>query len=101
MERKLIFQSNVQRDMDDILRYYTAEAGEVVADRFFGMFLEVVGHALLHPGFYHPVSHHLRRADIPGFPYHFLYRETDSGIRVLVLRHDRRHPSFGHRHRDG
>jgi plasmid stabilization system protein ParE len=67
----------------------------LVADRFFQTFLQVVERALNSPEFFHPVSPHLRRADIPGFPYHFLYREAGYGIRVLVLRHDRRHPSFG------
>ncbi len=95
MEPKVIFQRLVQRDMDDVLRYYSGEAGEVIADRFFQTFLQVVDHARLNPGHFHLVSPHLRRADIPGFPYHFLYRIADNGIRVLVLRHDRRHPSFG------
>lgn len=58
--------------MDDVLNYYLGEAGEVVADRFFQTFLQILDHALLNPGHFHPVSSHLRRADIPGFPYHFL-----------------------------
>jgi plasmid stabilization system protein ParE len=95
MEPQVIFQRLVQRDMDDVIRYYREEAGDVVADRFFETFLQCVDRALHSPEFYHRVSPILRRTDIPGFPYHFLYRMTDRGIRVLVLRHDRRHPSFG------
>jgi len=97
MQPELVFQKFVQRDMDEILRYYADEAGEIVADRFFQTFLMVVDHALFNPSHHHRVSACLRRANVPGFPYHFLYRETSSGIRVLVLRHDRRHPSFGMR----
>lgn len=95
MEPTLVFQHLVQRDMDEVLRYYQSEAGDLVADRFFEAFLEIVDRARRSPEHFHPVSGRLRRADIPGFPYHFLYRKTEDGIRVLVLRHDRRHPSFG------
>ena len=95
MERRLVFQRLVQRDMNEILRYYQNEAGEEVADRFYQTFLLVVERALGNPEFFHPVSDLLRRAPIPGFPYHFLYRGISHGIRILVLRHDQRHPSFG------
>ena len=95
MERRLIFQRLVQRDMNEILRYYLSEAGEIVADRFYHTFLQVADHALENPEHFHPVSPCLRRAPVPGFPYHFLYRSTNHGIRILVLRHDRRHPTFG------
>jgi len=95
MERKLVFQRLVQRDMNEILRYYMDEAGEVVADRFYQTFLQVVDRALVNPEHFHPVSDHLRLAPIPGFPYHFLHRKIGHGIRILVLRHDQRHPKFG------
>lgn len=95
MEREIIFRRLVQRDMDAILRYYREEAISSVADRFFETFLHLSEKALEAPRIFHPASGILRRANHPGFPYHFLFRETPSGIRVLVLRHDRRHPSFG------
>jgi plasmid stabilization system protein ParE len=95
MERTLVFQRLVQRDMSEILRYYHDEAGEVVADRFYQTFLQVVDRALENPEHFHPVSDLLRRAPVPGFPYHFLYRKISNGIRILVLRHDQRRPSFG------
>lgn len=39
MEPTLVFQHLVQRDMDEVLRYYQSEAGDLVADRFFESFL--------------------------------------------------------------
>ncbi len=95
MATTVIFHRLVQRDMNGILSYYTVEASDAVGDRFFQEFLAVVDKALKNPRGYHLISPALRRADIPGFPYHFLYREMAHGIRVLVLRHDRRHPSYG------
>jgi toxin ParE1/3/4 len=51
------------------------------------------------PAHYHPVSSksRFRRANLKRFPYHLVYETIDSSdlIRVLVVRHDRRHPSFG------
>jgi plasmid stabilization system protein ParE len=95
MERRVVFHRLVQRDMDGILRYYREEASVSVADRFFETFLLFIGKAGENPMGFPPASDSLRRANLPGFPYHFLYREIPGGIRVLVLRHDRRHPTFG------
>ena len=95
MAGQVIFHRLVQRDMDGILRYYREEASISVADRFFETFICFVERALANPKGFHPAPEELHRANLPGFPYHFLYREMPHGIRVLVLRHDRRHPSFG------
>ncbi|NNE93680.1 MAG: type II toxin-antitoxin system RelE/ParE family toxin [Verrucomicrobiales bacterium] len=95
MAREVIFHRLVQRDMTSIQRYYRDEASDEVADRFYFAFLDLVEKALERPQRFHPLHSDLRRANISGFPYHFLYRETSFGIRVLVLRHDKRHPSFG------
>ena len=95
MEPEVIFHRLVQRYMNGARRFYTEEANLEVADRFYLRFLGIVEKALADPKRYHPVHDHLRRANISGFPYHFLYRVTATGIRVLVLRHHKRHPSFG------
>lgn len=95
MQPQIIFHRLVQRDMNDILHYYRDEASESVADRFFQAFLQTVDRALSNPQGFHFANRIYRRANIPRFPYHFLYREMPYGIRVLVLRHDRRHPSYG------
>lgn len=95
MEPKVIFHRLVRRDIDGILTYYEQEAGSSVADRFFDGFLSTIAKALRDPHIFHPLSGNYRRANIPGFPYHFLYRETGDSIRILVLRHDRRDPQHG------
>jgi len=95
MDREVIFHRLVQRDMNGIRRFYSEEASQEVADRFYERFLDVIDKARSSPTFFHPVQGPLRRANVEGISYHFLYRETAIGIRVLVLRHDKRHPSFG------
>lgn len=95
MAREVIFHRLVQRDMNGIRRFYSSEASPEVADRFYEQFLELVDKALNAPTMFHPLHGTIRRANMKAFPYHFLYREIPTGIRVLVLRHDKRHPSFG------
>lgn len=95
MDSRIIFHRLVRRDMDGILTYYEQEAGSSVADRFFDAFLATIAKAQRDPHLFHLLSGNYRRANVPGFPYHFLYRETGYGIRVLVSRHDRRDPQYG------
>ena len=97
MADSVIFHKLVQRDADAVLRYYADEADDALADRFYGAFLRTVDQALSNPQHFHFLRDPVRRADIPKFPYHFLYRETAFGIRILVLRHHKRHPSYGMR----
>ncbi|EDY83035.1 hypothetical protein VDG1235_3953 [Verrucomicrobiia bacterium DG1235] len=37
----------------------------------------------------------LKRANMPNFPYHLLFSIHGQGVRILVLRHHRRHPRYG------
>ncbi len=81
--------------MDGIRKYYTEKSGVELANRIYRHFLATVEKVVEMPTRFHPIHGSLRRAEVNGFPYHFLFREIPAGIRVLVLRHDKRHPSFG------
>ena len=91
----LIFHRLVQKDLRVALRYYEEEGGLVLADQFFVEFDALVVEVDRAPRKFHPASHGLRRANMPRFPYHLLFREGVAGVRVLVLRHHRRRPAFG------
>lgn len=95
MQPTVLFHRLVQRDMNGILCYYREQASETLADQFFETFLETIGQAVANPQGFHFANSVYRRANLPRFPYHFLYRETPRGIRILVLRHDRRNPKYG------
>ena len=56
------------------------------------MFIEA---ARATPERFHPSDGGLRRVNLKRFPYHFLYRVLPRGIRVVVVRHNRRHPHYG------
>jgi plasmid stabilization system protein ParE len=92
---KVIYHRSVARDVRQILDHYDSEVGPQLANRFFKDLLGTVARALLNPLHFPPVGECLRRANLPDFPYHFLYEEKPWGIEVMVVRHDRRNPRFG------
>jgi plasmid stabilization system protein ParE len=91
----LIFHRLVLKDLRMVLEYYEAEGGAPLADRFFVELDALVAQIAREPGKFHQVASGLRRANMSRFPYHFLFRESAAGVRILVLRHHKRHPRFG------
>jgi len=92
---KLYYHRLAVRDVRQILDHYETEAGDGLADRFFETLLAVLEKARASRLCYPPLGLRLRRANLPGFPYHVLYEETASVVKVLVVRHHRRHPNYG------
>lgn len=91
----LILHRLIQRDLRNVLDYYRSEGGPDLAQRFYAEFEQVVAAVAANPLRFHPVSETLRRANFRKFPYHLLYRTSNEDVRVLVLRHHRREPSYG------
>ena len=91
----LRFHRLVQKDLRAVLRYYEEEGGAPLADRFFAEVDALVEAIAREPTRFHFTDHGLRRANLARFPYHLLFRERAGNIRILVLRHHRRHPRFG------
>ena len=89
------FNRLVQSDLGIVLQYYETVGGKRLADRFFDEITALVSAIEERPGSFHPVARGLRRANMSNFPYHFLFRERVGSVRILVLRHHRRHPNFG------
>lgn len=83
------------KDLQAILGYYRDEAGPQLAERLYAEFEGLVGEIEREPKRFHLVSPTVRRANFRKFPYHLLYRESATEVRILTLRHHRRSPSFG------
>lgn len=96
---KFTLHPRVQRDLRAALAYYEEEAGPVLADRFFMEAEAVIESLRRNPQAHHFATEGLRRASFQNFPYHFIYEESPVKVRILVLRHDRRHPDYGLRRR--
>ncbi|MCW1926242.1 type II toxin-antitoxin system RelE/ParE family toxin [Luteolibacter arcticus] len=94
-----ILHPRIQRDLRAALSYYEEEGGPGLADRFFDEAEAVVDALKRNPQGFHFIAEGLRRASFQSFPYHFVYEEDPIRVRVLVLRHDKRHPAYGLRRR--
>jgi plasmid stabilization system protein ParE len=93
---RLTFHRLIQKDLRSALSYYQDAAGPRLANRFHDEFEGLVAAIEKNPKRFHGLAGvPLRRANFSSFPYHLLFRETADGVRVLVLRHHRRHPDYG------
>ena len=84
----------VAQDMAEALRRYDAVSARL-GEEFKVALRRVIGVAAAKPGRFHLIKPGFHRANLRRFPYHFIYRELADGIRVTLVRHHRRHPSFG------
>lgn len=73
--------------------------GSQIALNFYDEFKRYAGLAAKSPLSYRIYAEdpaEIRRVNFRQFPYHFLFRRIDRvTIRILVVRHDHRHPSYG------
>jgi plasmid stabilization system protein ParE len=92
---KLIYHRSVQSDVSAVLAHYDEVGGPALGDAFFAELMAYVGLVLENPARFHPVDGDLRRANLSRFPYHFLYRIYGDTVRILVVRHNQRHPDYG------
>lgn len=85
----------VYSDLLEILEYYDLNAGSEVAAEFYVEFRRQAKAAGDRP-YSFPRSGRFRRTDLRTFPYHFLFEILgDNLVRILVVRHNSRHPNFG------
>ena len=95
----LVFHRLIPRDLRTVLDYYMREGGSELAQRFYAEFDQIVAQLAANPRRFHPIAQELRRANFQTFPFHLLYRISNDDVRVLVLRHHRRNPSYGRERR--
>ena len=82
-------------DLTEAFRFYKAEAGRGVAGRFLKEFERAVKILEEFPEIGTPTNDERRAYPLSGFPYSIIYRSVDTGVRVLVVRHQSRDPTFG------
>ena len=84
----------VQRDVSAILKYYDGISPRL-GDAFWQELLVLIERSEKSPYSFHYGFGEFRRANLKRFPYHVLFRVIPEGIRVVAVRHHRRHPSYG------
>ena len=84
-----------EMDVAQAIDFYAEQAGMKVAARFLDEF-ERVAHLLVeYPGLGTLAKNDRRTFPLKVFPYSVVYRDMDSGLQILVVRHQRRKPGYG------
>ena len=92
---KLVLHRRIRSDVDEIMDYYESAEHPELAQDFYRELRGLILDAVRRPQRYYFFKADLRRANLKRFPYHFLYRVVGDHVRVLVVRHHRRHPDYG------
>lgn len=95
---RLSYHPLVQRDVNRILRRYDPISPRL-GDEFWAELNRILHIVGTRPERFHFGIGELRRANLSRFPYHVLYRVKENSLRILVVRHNRRHPQHGLRRR--
>lgn len=94
MTKKIVFHPKVPNEVRDYMEHYSSMSKEL-EDAFWKELTFSLESAALNPHRHHFDSSGLRRVNLTRFPYHVLFRVFPDYVRVIVVRHNRQHPSFG------
>ena len=92
---KVELHSAAERDLAEAAAFYAREGSPALAARFLAEFERIATLLLANPGLGTPRARGRLSFPITAFPYMVIYRERPTGIRVLVVKHDRRRPGYG------
>jgi plasmid stabilization system protein ParE len=90
---RLEYHPRIQRDVNRILRHYDRISPRL-GDEFWDELTHLIELVSSKPQRFHFAGRGLRRANLRRLPYHLLFREKPGGVRVIVLRHNRRRPRY-------
>ncbi len=88
------FHPLVRQDVLEAARKYH-DISPRLAEDFDRELKATIASAAENPLRFHPADRGFRRANLKRFPYHFLYDVQPSSIRILIVRHHKRHPDLG------
>ena len=83
-----------EQDLAGALGFYQEHAGRMVAARFLDEFERVARLLTKQPGLGTPTTKGRRSFPLKVFPYSVVYRPFDDHIRILIVRHQHRKPTF-------
>ena len=96
---RLVLHPKIRADVHEIMGFYERVADAGLADDFYDELRSFMRAAAKHPESFSIRERDLRRVNLHRFPYHFLFRIVGDTVRILVVRHHRRHPLHGIRRR--
>jgi plasmid stabilization system protein ParE len=92
---RVILHPGAEHDIENAAAFYQRAGSPAVAARFVIEVGRGVNRLLANPGIGSPRKGGRRGLAVAGFPYTIIYREVQDGIRILVVKHDRRRPGYG------
>lgn len=91
---EFIFHPLAAREAREIEADYAKISGKL-SDRFWRELNEAIDQVFSHPEGQHFDPSGYRRRNLRKFPYHILFEQRLDCIRIMVVRHHHRNPSFG------
>ena len=83
-----------EHDIASALDFYKEQAGLAVAERFLEEFERVAKLLVEYPDLGAPTTRGRRTFPLKVFPYSVVYRNLESSIRILIVRHQHRKPGY-------
>ncbi len=83
-----------ERDVADALDFYYEQAGPLLAMRFLEEFERVAKLLVEYAAFGTLTTNGRRTFPLRVFPYSVVYRALESGVRILIVRHQHRKPGY-------
>lgn len=83
-----------EHDIAGAVDFYREQAAPVVAERFLEEFERVVNLLVEYPDLGTPTKSGRRTFPLKVFPYSVVYRNLESGIQILIVRHQHRKPGY-------
>ena len=90
----MVYHPAVQGDVSRILRHYDS-INDRLGNEFWEELNSFIRLAAAEPQHFHFQTVDRHRVNLKRFPYHFLFREISSGIRITVIRHHKQRPGLG------
>ena len=90
---KITLVPAAEQDLAEAASFYEKTGSAVVAAKFVAEFKRVAQVLLEFPGIGSPRARGRRGFSLSLFPYTVIYRQTNDGIAILVVKHDRRRPT--------
>jgi len=91
---KLTYHRAVQGEVDDACAWYD-ERKDHLGDEFFQEVARMLSAIAATPQAFPLANAGRRKAHLKRFPYTIFYRIHTDRVRVLSIRHDKRHPNYG------
>ena len=83
-----------EHDIANALDFYKEQAGLVVAERFLEEFGRAAKLLVEYPDLGTPTTRGRRTFPLKVFPYSVVYRNLESSMRILIVRHQHRKPGY-------